>query len=195
MTGPLLVVLLAGGEGRRIGGRKPERMLGGRSLLKHAIDRARGYGGTLVLSQRAGLELGNPELPRLLDSPKVAGPLAGLAAAFNTASISGARRILLLPVDMPFLPADLAQRLVAALDAQPEAGAAIACSGGREHPVCSLWRASAAPILETYLQSGQLSLKGLARLVKHVRVEWPGDPFFNINEAGDLAEAERRLAA
>ena len=40
------------------------------------------------------------------------------------------------------------------------------------------------------------SLQGFAETVGYRAIEWPADPdpFFNINSAEDLTEAERRLA-
>jgi molybdopterin-guanine dinucleotide biosynthesis protein A len=37
-------------------------------------------------------------------------------------------------------------------------------------------------------------LIGLAETVGYVSVEWPDDPFFNVNSPEDLAKAETRLA-
>ncbi|WP_138141283.1 NTP transferase domain-containing protein [Brevundimonas vancanneytii] len=44
------VVILAGGEGRRMGGRKPERLLAGRPLIAHAVDQARKWGDPVAVA-------------------------------------------------------------------------------------------------------------------------------------------------
>ena len=46
----LLVLVLAGGEGRRIGGGKAERLLGGERLLDHAIRQARQWSEHVVIA-------------------------------------------------------------------------------------------------------------------------------------------------
>ena len=89
---------------------------------------------------------------------------------------------------MPFLPADLPERLGRTREA-----AALAESGGRLHPVCALWRARAADGLAVYAASGRRSLHGFAEAVGYEAVAWdtdPIDPFFNVNDADDLARAE-----
>jgi molybdopterin-guanine dinucleotide biosynthesis protein A len=56
-------------------------------------------------------------------------------------------------------------------------------------------RTSALKKVESYLSDGQRSLKGFASLIGRREVEWPAepfDPFFNVNTAEQLAEAERR---
>ena len=47
-----VVVVLAGGEGRRIGGGKPGLMLGGVSLLDRALALAAGYGRPVAIAVR-----------------------------------------------------------------------------------------------------------------------------------------------
>jgi molybdopterin-guanine dinucleotide biosynthesis protein A len=59
-----------------------------------------------------------------------------------------------------------------------------------------LWRARAADGLAAYAASGRRSLHGFASAVGYVPVVWdnePIDPFFNINDADDLARAEALL--
>lgn len=193
MTSDVLVVVLAGGAGSRIGGAKPERLLGGRRLIDHALGHARRYGRKVAVAVRDTVPEGLTGLMLLRDPPGIAGPLAGLAAGCAEAEQLGLARVLLLPSDMPFLPPDLAERLGAALDENPGAGAAQAHSGGRDHPVCSLWRTGAAGALADYAAAGKSSLKGLAARVGAVTVAWPDDPFFNINDAEALDRAERLL--
>jgi molybdopterin-guanine dinucleotide biosynthesis protein A len=48
------IVILAGGEGRRIGGGKPQRMLGGETLLDRALGRARSWSDEVLVAARLG---------------------------------------------------------------------------------------------------------------------------------------------
>lgn len=192
MTPP--VVILAGGEGRRIGGGKPLRVLGGRPLLDHALAAARHWSGAVAVGVRDPAQAGGAGVPLIADVPDIAGPLAGLAAAMDWAAGQGADRVLVVPCDMPFLPPDLADRLARALT--PDAGAAVAASSGRLHPVCGLWRTSVRPLLEDQARAGRLSLTALAERAGAVTVDWPTaphDPFANVNTPDDLARAEARL--
>ncbi len=182
----LTVVILAGGEGRRIGGGKPLRLLGGRTLLGRAIERARGWTDEVAVAARFAEQVGEPGIAVLPDPPGLEGPLGGLGSALGLARPA----VLTIPCDMPFLPDDLPTRLAAAL---PGHGAALAASGGHVHPVCGLWRTEALARLRRYAASGRRSLIGFAETIGYAAVAWPGDPFFNVNSPEDLAEAEARL--
>lgn len=190
----IAVVILAGGEGSRIGGDKPARTLGGNTLLDRAVEFARGLSDKIAIAVR-DQQIGDVGVDVVQDEPEVEGPLGGLIAALRFASDKSAHAVLTLPTDMPFLPPDLADRLEHDL---ADRSAAIALSGEHLHPVCGLWHSDVLDAVPDYLASGRRSLKGLAEAVGYVAVEWPddpSDPFFNINTPADLAEAERRLKA
>ena len=170
------IVILAGGEGRRIGGGKPGRRLGGETLLDRALRMARSWSDEVLVAREGG---------DLQDDPAVAGPLGGIAAALALGA-----DVLTIPCDMPFLPDDLPVRLVS------DAAATLAASGGRLHPVCALWKAAARDALPAYLVTGRRSLTGFAEAIGYQAIEWPTepfDPFFNINDEADLARAEALL--
>jgi molybdopterin-guanine dinucleotide biosynthesis protein A len=191
----IAVVILAGGEGRRIGGDKPLRLLGGRRLIDRAEELTRQWSEILAVSVRYAGQVGRTDLACITDEPGIDGPLGGLVAALRFARLSGCRAVLTIPADMPFLPGDLKKRLSEALG---DAGASLASSGGHLHPVCGLWSARALDSVPDYLASGRRSLKGFAETVRYSSVEWPSepsDPFSNINSAEDLAAAERLLQA
>ena len=178
----IAVVILAGGEASRMGGGKPLRMLGGRTLPDRAIERARGWSDTVLLSVRAADQVGAASLPLLIDEPGLAGPLAGLAAA---------RRVehpaVTIPCDMPFLPSDLFARLAAEL---PGHGAARAERGGQVYPVCGLWRTEALGEIERYAATGRRSLIGFAQAIGYATASWDSGLFDNLNTPAELAAAE-----
>ncbi len=188
-------VVLAGGDGRRIGGAKPDRLLAGQSLLAHVCD---GVTGPLAVAVRADTSL--PEIPgaeRIIDPPGIAGPLAALVSAFAWARGRGLCWVQLRPCDAPFLPADLTHSLLAraissgALSALPE-------SLERLHPACGLWHVTLLALAEQRALAGRLSLIGLAHAAGHASVAWEAapdqDPFANINTPEDLLAAEARLS-
>jgi molybdenum cofactor guanylyltransferase len=184
------VVILAGGRGSRIGGGKPQRRLGSQSLLDHVLARAGEYSDDVAI---AGGGDAPPDVPVLGDLTPDQGPISGLQSALVYAASKGMRYVLIVPCDTPFLPHDLLTRLTHAIGSE---AAALALSGGRVHPACGLWAVSAADKLSEYVALGRQSLIGFAELVGYSAVEWPSapvDPFFNINNAADLEEAERLL--
>ena len=190
----IAVVVLAGGEGRRMGGGKPQRLLAGRTLLERAAAQASIISDLTAVAVRDLTQAGPPEGLLPIEDAPWEGPLGGLAAALAFGRAHGRAAVLTLPCDMPLVPADLSSRLAAALGNH---GAALASSGGRLHPVCGLWRTEALDTLSAYAEGGHRSLKGFAGAVGFATVDWPAepvDPFFNVNTAEDLARAEVLLA-
>jgi molybdopterin-guanine dinucleotide biosynthesis protein A len=191
-------VLLAGGLSRRMGGGdKTLKPLGGRPVLAHVIDRVRPQVAALALNAN-----GDPErfaeygLPVVADTVEgFAGPLAGVLAGLDWAARAApeCRWLLSAPTDAPFLPRDLAERLVGA---GARAEVVVAASGGRSHPVAALWAKSLREPLRAALARGIRKVEDFTRDHRLATVEFPTepiDPFFNLNRPEDLEEAERLL--
>jgi molybdopterin-guanine dinucleotide biosynthesis protein A len=187
----LVCVVLAGGESRRMGGAKPLQPFDDETLIARAVELARGYADDVSVAVRDRAQAGETDVRLIFDDPAVEGPLGGLAAALDHAQALAAEGVLTIPCDAPLLPADLATRLSQAL--APSAGAAVAASGGRLHPVCALWRTSVRDRLPAYLATGRRSLHGFAETCGGVTVEWPdgpSDPFANANTPEELADLQ-----
>ncbi len=182
-------VALAGGLSRRMGGGdKPLRLLRGRTLLDHVLDRLRPQTSLLALSANGDparfAAFGLPLLPDPV--PGHPGPLAGVLAAMLWARRLGLPRVLTVPGDTPFLPPDLVARLEAA------GGLAYAASGGRAHPTVALWPVDVADALAVAIGQGQRRVRDWADRHGAVAVEFPDgprDPFLNVNTPADLALA------
>ena len=155
----VLAVVLAGGLARRMGGGdKPLRLLGGRPLLDHVLDRVRPQVAGVILNAN-----GDPArfaaygLPVVADPlPDFPGPLAGVLAALDWAAAHRPEvaTVLSVPGDGPFLPPDLVARLQAARAA---AGVPMACaaSGGWTHPPIALWPVALRGELREALLAGE----------------------------------------
>lgn len=193
----LAVLILAGGEGKRMGGAKPERTLGGRRLIDHAIDAARRHGEQVVIGLRAADQISAvDDFECVIDQSGIEGPVSSLAAGIAWAKQRGARCLLTIPCDVPFLPHDLSGRLQTLLETS-SAAVAIAVSHGRRHPSIALWRTCVLDQLPLYLVSGRRSLIGLAEHMGFAIEVWDAperDPFFNVNTPEDLRMAESWLA-
>jgi molybdopterin-guanine dinucleotide biosynthesis protein A len=188
-------VLLAGGRSSRMGGGdKCLRLIGGRPIIAHLIERMAPQVGALVINAN-----GDPErfaafgLPVVADSvPDFAGPLAGILAGMEWASARGNDWIATAPTDTPFPPTNLVARLSRAIG---DASTAIASSAGRMHPVFGIFRVTLADDLRRFLESGTRRaadwLGGQRITVVEFEIENGRDPFFNINTPADLTEAER----
>jgi molybdenum cofactor guanylyltransferase len=188
------VVLMAGGQGRRIGGNKASRHLGGISLLEHTVRLARSYSNDIAVAANHGFGLTLPSDIRLIiDENDEIGPISGLSSSLNYGLSKKSDYVLVMSCDTPFLPLDLMTRLHAAIGAN---SAAVAEYRGDLHPACSLWQVQTLKFLSAYLEQGRRSLIGFAETVGFVAVVWERqsfDPFFNINTAEDLETATRAL--
>ncbi len=184
-------LILAGGQGSRMGGvDKAMLMLAGRPLVAHLVERLAPQVGALALSANGDpTRFGGLGLPVLADAAGHSGqgPLAGVLEGLAWAQGLGARRLLVVAVDTPFLPTDLVARLAAA------PGGAFAACAGRDHPSVALWPVAARAQLAADFAGGERRMR--AAMAGAERIEFsPPDPFFNINTAADLAAAEALLA-
>src|SRR5690606_20483070 len=93
----LAAVVLAGGEGRRMGGGKPLKPWRGGTLVSHALEKARGYAPRVAVAVRTPDQAGSLDAPSLTDPPDIAGPLAGLSSALAFAAEEGVDAVLTLP--------------------------------------------------------------------------------------------------
>jgi molybdopterin-guanine dinucleotide biosynthesis protein A len=186
-------LVLAGGQGRRMGGvDKGLQLLQGRPLVEWVIERLAPQVEEILLSANQNLEryrgFGYPVLPDEVGG--FAGPLAGLERG-----LAAARNDLVLtaPCDSPFLPAQLGERLHAALT-QAEAELAVARTGEQAHPVFCLCRRSLHANLRDYLAAGGRKIDawyGDLRVVEVAFDDMP-DAFSNINTRDELqAHAQR----
>jgi len=186
-------VILAGGEGRRMGrADKALLPLAGRTLVAHAIARVAPQVSAVAISANGDpARFAGSGLPVLADARPL-GPLSGILAGLDWAAGQGAGALLSVPVDAPFLPADLAMRLAEAASADAPA---FATSGGRPHPVVALWPVALAAPLAAFLDSG-----AKARVLDFITAQGGRavaflDPaaFVNLNAPEDLTEAAARL--
>jgi molybdopterin-guanine dinucleotide biosynthesis protein A len=190
MRNDAALVILAGGEGRRIGGAKPLRAFGGERLIDRALRQARVWSDLIAIAVRGASQV-EPVEAVLIRDRDIPGPLGGLISGLEFARQNKRAFLLSIPADMPFLPHDLRDRLTAHIG---DHACALAASGGQLHPVCGLWRSTALDQVEDYAAAGRRSLKGFAGQLGFASVNWPvdgADPFFNVNTSEDLAEAAR----
>jgi molybdenum cofactor guanylyltransferase len=200
---PVCSIILAGGLARRMGGGdKPLREIGGRPILAHVIERLRPQCACLVLNAN-----GDPArfarfgLPVTADDvPNFAGPLAGILAGLEwmAANVPHAERAVSVAADTPFIPRDLVERLQAAR-LNEAYDIAVAASGGRTHPVIALWPvALRTGLRRALIEEGERKIDRFTARYQVAEVSWPNepyDPFFNVNEIGDIGAAEGIAAA
>jgi molybdenum cofactor guanylyltransferase len=195
-------IILAGGRARRLGGGdKALRKLGGIPLLAHAIAALRPQCEGLVLSANGDPErFGGFDLPVVADDvPGFMGPLAGILAGLDwiAAHRPDVSLAISAPADSPFLPGNLAARLI---DARTKGNGYIACarSGERTHHAVALWPVSIRfDLRHAFAVEDTRKVEAFSQNYSRAIVEWPTlpyDPFFNANDPADLAAAETILS-
>lgn len=194
-AGPVLGLILAGGQGQRMGGADKALLpLGPAPLIAHVSARFAPQVAGLAISANgpaARFEaLGVPVLPDAEDH-QGAGPLAGLIAGLDWAARQGAGWLATVSCDMPFVPQDLVARLAAAAAGRP----AMARAGGRLHPTAALWPVAARQIVAARFAAGERRLRAALHDPQPVDFHDDPDPFANINAPADLAAAAARLGA
>jgi molybdopterin-guanine dinucleotide biosynthesis protein A len=179
--------ILAGGRGRRMGGRKPARELAGRPLLAWPAEALGKACERVVVVAKAGLEL--PELPGVerWDEPDAEHhPARGIAHALERAGAG--EGVLVCAADMPFVTAGACRSLIAGLGDAP---AAVAVADGVMQPVLAAYAPAAlaafraappdAALIRTVDSLGPVLVEVDPALVRSVDTE------------EDLAKAEAEL--
>ena len=210
-SGALVGVVLAGGEGRRMGEgvKKPLRLPGGKPMVAHVVERLRPQVMDLVVVANdpdpAFARLGVPVIADPPDIQRAAqregrrlGPLAGILAGmeWSLKHHPHAGWILTAPADVPFLPLDLTVRLCGHMHV-PEPDVLVVRHGRHREPSLGVWLVKLVDDLRrAILEEGIRRVGQFAE--RHVAAElaWPGDPtpFMNVNTPEELSAAEARLA-
>lgn len=202
MTAPLGVILAGGRATRMGGGDKGLRVVGGRRLIDHVIDRLSPQCGALAINANGDparlAEFGLPVLPDSL--PDHPGPLAGVLAGLDWAAGQGATAIVTAAADTPFFPTNLVARLVASAGPSGLCLAASPDETGRvqRQPTFGLWPVALRDDLRAVLVGGLRKIviwtdsHGAGQAVFDAA---PFDPFFNVNTPDDITAAEALMGA
>lgn len=181
MTLDAALLVLAGGESRRMGRSKALLPVGGITLVEWVVARLGPELAELLVAARSPDQL-PPSLHAHLvpDLHPGSGPLAGIQAG-----LVAARHEIVVAVacDMPWVAPDLVGRLVAAVAGHD---AAVPRVEGRPEPACAAYRRRAAPVLAAALADGR---RQAGAVLRDLDVRWLDgeDPelFANLNTPAD----------
>ena len=211
-AGALVGVVLAGGEGRRMGPgvAKPLRFLAGRPLVTHVVERLRPQVMDLVVvandrapafrALKVAVIADPPDIQRAAKREgRRLGPLAGILAGmeWSLAQHPHAGWILTAPADVPFLPLDLTVRLCGLMHV-PEPDVLMVRHGRRREHTLAVWSVKlAADLRRALLEEGLRRVEDFAKRYDFAELVWPAGaaPFLNVNTPADLERAKARLAA
>ena len=186
-SSPVSGVILAGGQGRRMGGvDKGLKELRGRPMVAWVLERFAPQVDEVLINANQNVDvykqLGHRVIPDVIGG--FAGPLAGLHRGLREAAHE---LVATVPCDSPFLPADLIARLRAALE-QRDAELAVAKTGDQPHPVFCLCRKRVLPGLGDFLAGGGRKIDAWYSRLKVAEVLFDDQPdaFSNINTLDEL---------
>ena len=188
----ITAVILAGGRGRRMGGKDKGLVeINNLPLIEHVLSAMTPQVGQLVINANRNIEeyqrYGFPVVSDTMEDYQ--GPLAGFASTMAAAETD---YIVTIPCDSPLLPADLVQRLVHALQNE-DAELAVAHDGERLQPVFALIRVSLLPSLLEFLRRGDRKIDLWYAQHKIAKADFSDIPetFLNINTPGDQEQLQR----
>ncbi len=191
-TQNITAVILAGGQGSRLGGLDKGLVeLKKVPLVKHLIERIQPQVSEIIISANRNLESYNEYgFPVYEDDIEgYAGPLAGILKALQHCK---SEWLLTVPADSPFIPEDLAQRLFQNIK---DNKVVIPHDGKYLHPTFALIHKSLAPSLEIFLQQGERKARVWMQQQAHTIVDFSdqADAFININTEDELKHAEQHF--
>jgi molybdenum cofactor guanylyltransferase len=154
------LLVLAGGESRRMGRPKAWLEVGETTLLRWMVERLGPAFSEVVVSFAEPEQLEELVPYRLVfDRKRASGPLAGIEAG-----LSAARQEVTFAIacDMPYVTRGVAEMAVAAARG---CDAAMPRVDGRAEPVCAAYRRSALPVITAALDGGHRRAADLAALL------------------------------
>jgi molybdenum cofactor guanylyltransferase len=193
MGNETIAAILAGGRSARMGTPKAIVDLAGAPMISYPLAAVAAAELEAVVVAKPESEL--PELSHriLTEAPEPVHPLLGVTTALREL---GAGAVLVVPCDMPFVSAALLRAL-----AEANEPLVVCEAGGRLHPLLGRYEHDLAEELEGAIGRGDSAQETARALGAHVLGEAElsnfGDPerlLFNVNDASDLAQAERFLA-
>lgn len=141
--GPPVGLILAGGAGARIGGGKASVALHGEPLLHYPLRALRAVVSDVAIITKPQMELPRLEGTMVWVEPEApVHPMFGICEAL---ALAGGRPVLVCPVDMPFISAQLLSALAGA-DNDSRAAVMAACRG-EPRPLVARYMPSAAALL------------------------------------------------
>ena len=182
----ITAVILAGGQGRRMGGRDKGLIeFNGTALVAILIDQLAPQISNILINANRNRDryraFGYPVVSDQLDNYQ--GPLAGFACAMNAVDTD---YILTLPCDGPSLAADYVTRFVTS---QQRTGATIcvADDGERLQPVHALIKVDLLDSLNAFLNSGERKIDRWYAMHDFVKIDFSDCAlmFDNINTPSD----------
>lgn len=188
----ITAVILAGGKGSRLDNAdKGLVTLNNIPLVQHLINRVKPQVNEIIISANRNIETySNLGFAVFKDDINgFAGPLGGILKALQQSQNDW---LLVVPADSPFIPDDLALRLMQNIQ---DNKIAIPHDGKYLHPTFALIHKDLATSLEDFLQQGERKARVWMQQQAHTIIDFSDQPdaFMNINTADELKNAEQHF--
>lgn len=193
-TREITAVVLAGGQGQRMGGMdKGWVPFKGRPMIHHVLEHIGPQVQSVLINANRSLEeylaLGYDVVEDIEQG--FHGPLMGMLTGLTHAKTDW---VLFVPCDIPLLPNNVVEKLYQAI-AKNDVDVAVVHDGERLQPVISLVRRSLLPSLESWLAEGKRKIDRWYMQHRMVVVPFdsPEEDFMNLNTQQEVQDLERRL--
>ncbi len=178
--------ILAGGQGRRMGGAKPTRELAGRPLISYPIEALASVCTRVAVVAKPDTELGALGEAERWDEPAdPQHPLGGLVYALERAG----GPVLICAADMPFVTPEALRTLLGS--AARGTRAAVAVAGGVTQPLLGVFAPAALDDLRD--SPAGIRLTDAVEALEPAKVALPAAVVRSIDTQDDLAAAEFEL--
>ena len=178
--------ILAGGDGRRIGGDKAIVELHGRPLISYPLETVRRELGKVVILAKADTRL--PYVSGVtvwIEPDSRRHPIIGIMQAI---ALADGRPVLVCGADLPFVSVGLVKRLARANPGR--APAVIACAQGELQPLLGCYQRRALPLLRADAAALTRPLRETIAAIDPVRFEVDDpDELFDVDTPDDLLQA------
>lgn len=189
-TSSVVGLILAGGEGRRVGRQNKGLLtLQNKPLIQHVFERLKPQVDTVLISANQDIKVYEQFTPHVITdelSCQGKGPLSGILSA-TPWCLHKAELLQVVPCDTPFIPNHLVATLKSALLSDSSYEVAYAATANYEHPSIFLCRTSINRSLADHLAEGKYSLKSWIFKHNAIKVLFTDEhDFININHLGTL---------
>jgi len=187
-------VILAGGQARRMEGQdKGLVLLNNKPMIEYIIEILKPQVGSILINANRnhdkyaeyGFDIVSDELSGFH------GPLAGMASSLNKIQTP---YMLTAPCDSPFIPEDLAQRLITSLETE-NADISVAHNGERMQPVFCLMKKELLSSMNNFLSQGERKIDKWFNQHTLAIADFSDIPktFDNLNTLEDIQAVESSL--
>ena len=187
-TNDITAVIIAGGQGKRLGGRnKGLLQLNHQTFVALLLKKLAKQSRTQIISANNDLEdyqqYGVPVIKDITDNYQ--GPLSGIISCKDYIN---SPLVLTVPCDSPLIPDNLSQRLLDAYNSEPNTTLCVVDDGSQLQNLFMLFDAALLDDMTGYFQSGQRKVYGWIKQHSFKAVDFSDCPnnFINVNDENSL---------